>query len=301
MDLKKGISIRIEGDKTRHNTLPLDVLLHLANNLQELIMEVAKSGLEDESIIKLDNFKIELSGFKGGSAVPQFAFTHEHQLAVGVDVEKQQQKVNDKLGKVLSISSNGDFKELNKEFPTPENRNAIVRSLHGFINSVGNAPMSIVDDNLQPEFKIQKFSKGAMKSLIVEIEDSEEKTVIPTSIIKLAKIEETGKRGPKKIIKTYDKKITPTFEPEIINCKDYQYELRYPLRSKISELDDKIIIEHELLGIYAYGDDIDEAEEMFADEFDYLYTRYNELDNSKLGEDVLFVKGFLNQIVNKRG
>jgi hypothetical protein len=301
VDLKKGISIRIGGERTKNNTLPLDVLLSLASYLKTLITEGAKSGLSNETSIKLDNFKIELSGFKIGSAVPQFSFTHEYQLAVGVDVKEQQRLVNDKLCKVLSISSNGNFSELNEEFSIPEHRNAVVRSLYGFINSVGNAPLSVVDDDLQPEFEMQKFTKNAMDSILVDIEDSKKEELKPKSILRLAQIVDTGKRGPKKVVKTYGSKIRPTFDPEVITCKNTQYELRYPLRSKIIESEGKVIIENEQLGIYSYGDSIDEAEEMFCDEFDYLYTRYNELDNSKLNSAANFIKIYLNQIVKKHG
>ena len=301
MDLREGISIRIEGEKTKNQTLPLDVLLKLASNLQELILEVAKSNLHDEQVIKLDNFKIELSGFKGGSAVPQFIFTKEHQSSLGVDVNKQQKQVSDKLAKIISISSKGHFTELKNEFPQPEGRNAVIRSLYGFINSVGNAPLSIVHEDMTPEFKIQRLSKKAMESLCVEIEKTTIEEAPVLSVIKLAKIEVKGEQGRKKILQTYDEKVKATFDPEIINCKDYQYILKSPLRSSFAEIEGNFVIENELLGIYAYGENIDEAEMMFATEFDYIYTRYNELEESKLSEEVKFIKSYLNQIVKSRG
>jgi hypothetical protein len=110
-----------------------------------------------------------------------------------------------------------------------------------------------------------------------------------------------GEKGRKKILQTYDEKVKATFDPEVINCQDYQYILKSPLRSSITEMDDKFVIENELLGIYSYGDTLDEAEEMFAQEFDYIYTRYNELDESKLSDEVKFLKSYLNQIVKSRG
>lgn len=301
MDLRRGISIRIGGEKTKHNTLPLEVLLKLATNLQELINEIAKCNLSTEEAIKLENFKIELSGFKIGSAVPEFIFTKEYQLSIGIDVDQQQKKVNDKLAKVISISSKGDFSELHNEFPKNEGRNAIVRSLYGFINSVGNAPLSIVDRDLNPEFKIQRFSKKAMESLCIEVDKPLDLKLEDQAVIKLAKIKDTGKRGGKKILQTYNEKIRATFDPEIINCKKHQYKLNSPLRSSLTEIEGSFIIENELLGIYSFGKTIDEAEEMFSEEFDYIYTRYNQLEESKLSDEVKFLKTYLNQIVKSRG
>lgn len=301
MDLINGISIRIDGDRTKYNTLPLDELLSLAKSFQSLIMDIAKSGLDDEDSFKLDNFKIELSGFKVGSAVPQFSFTHSHQLILGANIEEQQRKVNDKLCKVLTISSGRNFKELNEVFPCPENRNDVLRSLHGFTNSVGNASLSIVDKNLNPEYMIQKLSNKVMKALIVDIESEEKEESKEKSITLLAQIKQRGKSGRRQIIKTYDNKIVPTFDPDIINCSDGQYILKHPLRSKISEIDGKVVIENELLGIYSYGDNIDQAEEMFAEEFDYLFVRYNDLEDAKLTKDAKFIRDYLNQIVCNHG
>lgn len=301
MDLRKGISIRIEGEQTKNKTIPLDVLVKLATNLQELILEVAKLNLHDEKVIKLDNFKIELSGFKGGSAVPQFVFTRVDQSLLGVDIDKQQKQVSDKLAKIISISSTGHFTELKDEFPQPEGRNAVIKSLYGFINSVGNAPLSIVRDDMTPEYKIQRLSKQAMESLCVEIDKTTIEETSNLSVIKLAKIEMKGEKGRKKILQTYDEKVKATFDPEIINCRDYQYILKSPLRSSFTEIEGNFVIENELLGIYAYGKNIDEAELMFAMEFDYIYNRYNELEESKLSDEVKFIKIYLNQIVKSRG
>ena len=161
--------------------------------------------------------------------------------------------------------------------------------------------MSIVDEKMNPEYKIHKFSKKAMEKLCVEIEEVKQVRSEDLSVIRLAKIEETGKRGPKKILQTYDEKISATFDPDVINCQASQYILKSPLRSSLTELDGKFIIENELLGIYSYGDSLEEAEEMFAEEFDYIFMRYNQLEESKLSEEVKFLKSYLNQIVKSRG
>ena len=131
MDLLNGVSIRIGGELTKQNTLPISALVKLANNFQDLVNEVVKSGIADETTIKMEYFQIGLSGFKVGSAVPEFRFIRQDQVVFGADIPAQQEKVSNRLAKIISISSSGDFRELKQEFKNAESCNGIIRSLHG--------------------------------------------------------------------------------------------------------------------------------------------------------------------------
>ena len=81
--------------------------------------------------------------------------------------------------------------------------------------------------------------------------------------------------------------------------KDRRYEFRYPLLCTMDTIDDGIIIENPMLGIYVQGCNPDEAENMFSEEFDYIFNRYNELPDKKLTDDIRTIKDFLNHILKK--
>lgn len=297
MDIDKNIHIRVDGVMTANNSIPIDVLSRIANSLQHLIFDVAKYDLIDEEVIKLDNFKIELCGFKGGSAVPAFTYTRTTQIGIGIDLQKQKERVDESVAKILSIANTGEYNDLITLYPNPEARNAIVKDLFEFTNCVGNSKLSIVKDNLEPVYKVIKLKKTIADKLTTRIEPVENIELEPQT--KLAKIKE-GKR--RTIIHVFDEKVTSTdFSPEVINYKGVQYLLRYPLRCKYDFVDNMVVIENEMLGIYAYGQSADEAEDMFNAEFHYIFERYNELPDEKLDSNVLFVKGVLNQIVKSRG
>ena len=75
LDLEKGLSLKIEGELGKHQTLSVDSLIKIAQSLQELVFSIAKYDLPVNEAIDLNNFKIELTDFNKGSAIPTFALT----------------------------------------------------------------------------------------------------------------------------------------------------------------------------------------------------------------------------------
>ena len=96
--------------------------------------------------------------------------------------------------------------------------------------------------------------------------------------------------------KPLDEKIIQ-YAPETIVYNDTVYKLRFPLRCKMEITDNKVVIENEILGIFAFGKNQEEAKKDFGEEFDYIYKRYNELPKEKLMKDVLSIRDFINYLV----
>lgn len=69
IDLQKGISLKIEGELGKFQTLPIESLIKIAESLQELVLSIAKYDLPVNEAINLSNFKLELTDFQKGSAV----------------------------------------------------------------------------------------------------------------------------------------------------------------------------------------------------------------------------------------
>ena len=83
VNLSEGLNLRVEGEIGKYNTLPVEYLVKLAQNLQQLIQDIAQHQLEVDGSIDLSNFKVELSGFKIGSAIPEFMFTPRIKTEIG--------------------------------------------------------------------------------------------------------------------------------------------------------------------------------------------------------------------------
>lgn len=103
-------------------------------------------------------------------------------------------------------------------------------------------------------------------------------------------------------------KITSVFEDvhaglsystDQIKHKGKVYELYSPIRCKFSQEADYFLIESEQLDIVGTGKTVDEAEKNFAEEFDYIYTRYNQLADHQLSEKIIRIKKVLNAIILK--
>lgn len=90
-----------------------------------------------------------------------------------------------------------------------------------------------------------------------------------------------------------------SYDPEMLLVGNLIYTFKYPLRCKFEKEDGFYTIQSEILEIIGTGQTEDEAELNFAQEFDYIYQRYNELEEKKLSEKLKFTKSVLNHLVLK--
>ena len=94
----------------------------------------------------------------------------------------------------------------------------------------------------------------------------------------------------------FDEKITG-YAPDTIVYNDTVYKLRFPLRCKMEITDNKVVIENEILGIFAFGKNQEEAKKDFCEEFDHIYKSLNGLPNNKLTKGALLMKDNINFMV----
>ncbi|HSH65814.1 MAG TPA: hypothetical protein VLB84_08455 [Bacteroidia bacterium] len=298
MNTDKNITIKIEGEIGKYQTIPIDYLIDLSKELQNLLKTIAHYDLPSDEPIDLNNFTIELADFKKGSSIPSFCFTHKIQNTVASNVLAQRDIVSKKFTELMAISGNSSYLDLKKIYPENDKRNKIVNSLYKFVGSFGTSPATVIDEQTKESYKIQPFKKELLEQIVSPIIDKKEQRKIEKHI-QLAKVEVIeGKTGKPKVLELYDKKYSQVgFAPEMIFVKNKTYELRYPLLCTMDTEDGRVVIENKMLGIYASGDTSDEAEEEFNEEFDYLFTRYNELNDAALTDDVIAIKTSLNHIV----
>ena len=103
IDLQKGISIKIEGELGKFQTLPVESLIKIAESLQELVMSIAKYDLPTDEAIDLNNFKLELADFQKGSAIPSFVLTQRVQAITTSDYQNQREEVAKKLNSLFVL------------------------------------------------------------------------------------------------------------------------------------------------------------------------------------------------------
>ena len=178
LDLNNGAYIQIGGELGKYNSLPIETLIKIAQDLQALVMTIAKLDLPSSETINLDNFKIELVDYKKGSAIPKFAFTPRIENKVGHKWQIHRNLVNEKFEKLVEISNSGNYDSLKVLYPEPVKRNPIVENLYSFVNDFGTAPVNFVDidestERITPIFKIHRFKPASKKELITEINETQ--------------------------------------------------------------------------------------------------------------------------------
>jgi hypothetical protein len=305
IDLNSGAFIEIGGELGKYNSLPIDVLIKLAQDLQELVYTLAKYDLPSTESIDLNNFIIELVGFSKGSAVPKFAYSPRTENKTGHLWQVHRNTVNEKFERLVEVSNAGDYAKIIELYPEPVKRNPIVENLYSFVNSCGTAPVSFVDydevnDKITPLYKINRFKSAAKKELLsenVEIKDSETESTDAVGKIKITK---KGGKTTRKIIDTYSvNKFSLEYSPVVIIAENTKYFLKYPLRCLFEKEDNYYIIQSEMLGIIGTGLTDNDAETSFAEEFDYLYKRLQSLNADSLTNHNQLIKNILTHYIEK--
>jgi len=305
VSLETGMSIKIEGELGKYNTLPIEALIKISQNLQQLIQSIAKLEIQTDGGIDLENFRVEISNFKPGSAIPQFVLTPRVKFTTGDDVFQQRDFVSERINKLLSIANDGNYLELKKEYPEAYKRNKIVEDFFNFTSSFGNAPVMFGSfdkkNHFKSAYKLNKFKEPIKKALITEIKEAkkEEPVLVTKAVGNIEVKRKEGKVFTKVINFSEDKHADLSYTTDTIVYENTIYELISPLRCKFSKEDDYFLIESELLDIVGTGMTEDEAEKNFAEEFNYIFKRYNELEEKKLSDKIRRIKAILNSIILK--
>lgn len=304
IDLKEGLDIHIEGEIAKNNSLPIDYFVKISTSLQNLILELANNTLAGETVDP-ENFKIEISGFFKGSAIPRYEFSPKIQHVTIGDVSKQRDLVNSRLNDLLAISNEGKYTKIKDLYPNANSRNAVVESVYSFIGSFGTAPVAFGKYNPQSKtfktsYKIKKFTSELRNSLLTDI--LEEKATDDSEYMETAakvkfKIDSKGKLSKPKIQKSF---TTPNLKTawiisEIkINNKEYHIS---NLLAEFEKEDDFYILKSDLLGIMGTGESEEDAKQSFYEEFDYICSTYLALSDKKLSPKLLEVKKLLKLLV----
>ena len=102
------------------------------------------------------------------------------------------------------------------------------------------------------------------------------------------------------IMNTYSgNKFSLEYAPVVIVAGTVKYFFKYPLRCLFEKEDNYYIIQSEMLGVIGTGLTEDDAEESFAEEFDFMYNRLNSLDANSLTNHNQLIKNIISQIIEK--
>ncbi len=305
LNLNDGINIQIGGEAGKFHTLPIDTLVKISLTLQDLIQGIAKFEIDSSYEIDLSNFKIELSGFRKGSAIAAFLFTPRIKYTISENtVTVQRNHVNERFNELMIIADKGNFNQLKEEYSDSFRRNEIVKRLSDFTNSTGKSPMAFTKIKKTGELEvisnIQKIKPKILKSLLVDIKKVRENFTEDYGVANIKY--KISKDGIKKIdivddIRDHDAVLS--YVADEIQYMGKIYKLHDSLICTLEKEEDYYVIENSILGIVGTGINIEYAKTSFAQEFDYIFNRYNELLEDELTTRIRRAKDFMNMIVKE--
>ncbi len=308
LNLQEGVFIQIAGTIGQYNTLPIEILVKLMENMQSLLQNIAISCLDESQSIDLNQFKVELSDFRAGSAVPKLTFTPRfQQKIVAADFAKQRVVVAKELENLVKTAA--DPRKLNEylrvRFKDVERRNNIVHLYHAFTNAAGNSPMAIVnmktDGQVEPIYPIRRMTIGQRDALLVDIKQAESITEHEMFYRKVQITRVNGKiTGKSKILAEYivNAATEISYSFDYIQHENNTYALHDRLHCKVErDDDDNYIIKSEMLDILGKGETEEEAAQNFEQAFDTLFQSYKELNEEALNERQLRIKNLLHLLI----
>ncbi|MDO9341397.1 MAG: hypothetical protein Q7T72_12840, partial [Bacteroidales bacterium] len=151
-----------------------------------------------------------------------------------------------------------------------------------------------------PIYKINSFIPAVKKELISAIIEIPEIETESDEAVGKIKITKRDGKIHRRIMNTYSgNKFSLEYAPVVIVAGTVKYFFKYPLRCLFEKEDNYYIIQSEMLGIIGTGLTEDEAENSFAEEFDFMYNRLNSLEAASLTNHNLLIKNIITQIIEK--
>ncbi|MFC5191221.1 hypothetical protein ACFPIK_05545 [Algoriphagus aquatilis] len=145
--------------------------------------------------------------------------------------------------------------------------------------------------------KISEISNTTIERLISNKETFKRNPDIIETKTSLALVELKGEKIKPKVLQLFESIERPIIKLEEIDFEIKRYKLSHPIYCEIEITQDGVLLQNEDLGIFVFEDSLENAKQEFSKEFDFIYNRYNEIEDEKLTSDVLNIKKLLNIIV----
>jgi len=293
IDLQKGISLKIEGELGKSNSLSIDKLIEISQTFQDLVFSLVKNDIAVEHGINLDNFKLELSDFAHGSAIPTFKLTTNIQTTIH-SYQTQKNELEVKLDDIFSIMSLGKYENLGKKYPDFDRRNEMIESVYRFSKSFNNSPVSLGTYNkneniFKPDYTLIKFKKEVKNSLIIKVKkDNGATEETAFAEIKITTQNRKERKTVKSIVKEENHSLA--YSPMELIVNNQLYRFNFPLRCLFKKEEKIFFVQNELIDIIGTGESQAEAELSFKEEFDYLFNRLKDFDENKLTKRMQNIK-----------
>lgn len=261
-------------------------------------LKKVRAGLAEENELLIVDLKFESFGV----GIAPNTITHKHNIpSIKHPLEWKDNSFNGFKQLVLSKSFDDEtiLKAVESKY-TPTERQRIFRPIIEEIalnkriyTAIGFSPEGEKKNLVAPKESSYNILVPAASDYLAVSEE-------PVKRTSMARVEITQGITKPKVLNIFDEIQNPVWKFNKIEHEGTVYELKFPIFYElIQEEDGSYFLFNEQFGIHVYGKTLEEAQVNFAEEFDYIYNRYNDLPDSELTESVITIKKSLNLIVAK--
>lgn len=300
IDLETGIYLQIEVESKVPNTFLAEPLAAIAKSMQALVFAIAGYEHQDFETVR-KYFEIELCGYSGEDRALHFRYAVKQYKHSGLGLKSVKRLVDRKMSLLFQMVAGESFADLHKIYPTELRRDEIVGRLNKFLSAPGTTSLRIVKKDehgaIEPIYFLRKLEGPVFTELLVRDPATAESFDDGKQQIAYISFPDGNYERPQ-IGQLFSSELhSIDYSPTTIVAPTAVYQLKYPLRCKVATDHEGTFIESEILDVIGFGGNIHEAEQDFGENFDYAYTRYNQLDDSKLTARLKLIKHILNEIV----
>ena len=254
--------------------------------------EIKRGIVEENTLIIVD---LSFSSF--ASAVAPNFITNLHTIP---SIKNQRKWKKETFERYKSIVLESDFNNkdylnnISRKFSPTQRQRIFAPIIEGIIKN----PAATTRFGFGSSKDLKPLTPPKDDSYSVLVPKQEKQEIVQDIRTSLAMVEIKGKTARPKVLELFGELKNPIYTFTSFSVGDREYKLRFPIYCELIHEGDTYSFENKEIGIYAYGKTIDEAQQSFYEDFDYIFTRYNSLPNGKLTDDVIRIKKFLNLIVS---
>lgn len=306
IDLRKELLLQVDGAKEKKHILNWDTLKAIGDATQNLIYKLAKYSLE-ENILPPEALKLDFIGFFEGSAVPDWRLPPMPNLLFNSD--KAYNSLNANFSSVVSSIAKGNFQKIADSYNEPSVKNEMIDAVFNFTTAAGTTPLRVVKrvpnpvgNKLFSPIAIVRPMAPKIREALRVTPPKPSHSIQNTTENAFGKIIlKTGKSGrlSRKIAYLHkEKEAILSFYYDSIETTSRIYNLNTMVSFTIvDESKTSVSIENQLLDIFAWGKNKEEATADLFDQFDYNYRRLHQFEDDKLSKHLLNAKKYFDLIV----
>lgn len=300
IDISTETVLRIGAKESPHK-ISWDILREVGDRFQNLVQAIAKHSMSAGEYEDLGDVKLDFTGFYDGSPMPAFRLADEQAQTLFYSEKRKQNFLTD-FSSVFANASKGNYQGVVDHYGSLEAKKEIIKSIYTFSHSAGDKPITIVKigksaNDYQDVLKIKAIDNDVIKKLNLPKKVKDEVIHLGKSIDEFELLRIGNRTHRRKRASISDANAITSIKVHEIPTSKGTIKLANTVLFEVHPEGKGILIENEMLDIFAGGASLEDAKNELYSQFEHTYKRLKSLPKSKLGVGLANVKAYYQLIV----